>query len=394
MDRQSLLEQELRGSINFMLDYTNLNPRSPGFGLTVDATKDLRIASIAATGFALSGWVIACERGWLTRQRALEITRGTLRTLLQQVPHQHGFFAHFLDMETAERWGKCEYSTIDTALCLNGVLNGVITAAAYFRDNEVQELADAILKRVDWPFIIFEDAGQSLFYMAYNPDREGDYVEGEPGYISRWDMAAEQKMMYLQAAGQIEPTLARRLYAGFRRDKRIFNAQEVIVNPGGNLFAYQFSEAWLDTASYLDPDGIDWFENTRRASLAHRQFAIDQSSQFKTYGANSWGSSAGDRAAQAIVHGATMSLAHRQRSWKSNPTERYPFMEPYHHSPLSRSRLWRCLSICIENIRKPGANTVSSIRTIWMSIHPGIAAHSTASTKAVRCLWLKTTSPG
>lgn len=304
MDRQSLLEQELRGSINFLLDYTNLNPQSPGFGLTVDATKDLRIASIAATGFALTGWVIACERGWLTRQRALEITRGTLRTLLHQVPHQHGFFAHFLDMETAERWGKCEYSTIDTALCLNGV----ITAAAYFRDNEVQELADAILKRVNWPFIIFEDAGQSLFYMAYNPDREGDYVEGEPGYISRWDMAAEQKMMYLQAAGQIEPTLARRLYAGFRRDKRIFNAQDVIVNPGGNLFAYQFSEAWLDTARYLDPDGIDWFENTRRASLANRQFAIDQASQFKTYGANSWGSSAGDSPWGYDVSGAPPAL--------------------------------------------------------------------------------------
>ena len=52
--------------------------------------------------------------------------------------------------------------------------------------------------------------------MAYNPDRGGDYVEGDPGFISRWDMAAEQRMMYLQAAPYLEPDLARRLYAGSR----------------------------------------------------------------------------------------------------------------------------------------------------------------------------------
>lgn len=304
MDQKSLLEREVQGSVEFFLDYTNLDPQSRGYGLTVDATKNLEIASIAATGFALSAWVIGSERGILPKQRALEITRGTLNTLLHHVSQHRGFFAHFLKMDSGERRGKCEYSTIDTALCLNGV----ITAAAYFQDAQVEAMAAEVLERVDWPYIIFEVDGQTRFHMAYNPDRDGDYVEGRPGFISQWDMAAEQKMMYLQAAGQIEAGLARRLYQGFRRDKGIFEGQEIIVNPGGTLFAYQFSEAWLDTAKVLDADGVDWFNNTRLATLANRSFCMAHAGRFKTYHANSWGCSAGDAPWGYDVSGATPAL--------------------------------------------------------------------------------------
>lgn len=304
MNTSALLHRELQGSIEFFLRHTNLDPHSQGFGLTVDSTKKPALASIAASGFALTAWVIASERGLLPRPRALEITRQTLHTLLHHASHQRGFFAHFLHMDSAQRWGKCEYSTIDTALCLNGV----ITAAAYFQDNEINELAQQLLERVDWNYIIFEEDGQALFHMAYNPDKGGDYVHGQAGFISRWDMAAEQKMMYLQAAAQIEPSLARRLYNGFRRDIGRFDGRDIIINPGGTLFVHHFSEAWLDVAKYLDPNGVDWFENTRLASLANRQFCIDHSQRYKTYHTRSWGLSAGDSPWGYEVAGSAPSL--------------------------------------------------------------------------------------
>ena len=304
MDPLSLLHAELQGSIEFFLQFTNLDPHSQGFGLTADSTKKPDFASIAATGFALSAWAIASERGLLPPERALEITRGTLHTLLHHTSHHHGFFAHFLDINDAQRWGKCEYSTIDTALCLNGV----ITAAAYFQDDQVREMAAELLERVDWDFITFETDGQAMLRMAYNPDHGGDHVSGAPGFISQWDMAAEQKMMYLQAAGHIEPDLARRLYAGFSRDKGKSDGHEIIICPGGTLFVYQFSEAWLDTASYLDPDGVDWFNNTRLAILANRDFCIEHAGDFKTFHADSWGSSAGDSPWGYEVAGSAPSL--------------------------------------------------------------------------------------
>lgn len=301
VDTQTILQNELKGSFDFFLHFTNLKPGSPGFGLTVDSTKTPHIASIAAVGFTLSAWVIAVERGFMSRPQALDITRQTLDTLLHHTSHHHGFFAHFLDMTSGVRLRKCEYSTIDTALCLNGV----ITAAAYFQDPTVSDLAQQLLDRVDWEFIIFERNGQPLFHMAYNPDVDGDYVADQPGFISQWDMAAEQKMMYLQAAACLPPTLARQLYHGFSRDIGYHEGQQIIFNPGGNLFAYQFSKAWFDAAHYLDPDGIDWFHNTRLATLANRAFCIENASVFRTYHANSWGASCGDSPWGYDVSGST-----------------------------------------------------------------------------------------
>lgn len=301
MDTTTILDAEIKGSIEFFLNFTNLDPNSRGFGLTVDSTKDIRAASIASVGFALTAWVIGAERGLIPPVQACDITRHTLQTLLYNVSHFHGFFAHFLEMDSGRRLRKCEYSTIDTSLCLNGV----ITAAAYFPDEEIQQLAHQLLERVDWNFIVFEDKGKTLFRMAYNPDQHGDYVTGECGFISRWDMAAEQKMMYLQAAEWLEPGTARALYQGFNREIGYFEGQPVIINPGGNLFAYQFSKAWLDTARYLDSDGVDWFYNSRLAALANRSFCMEHAAEYKTYHANSWGLSAGDSPRGYRVYGST-----------------------------------------------------------------------------------------
>lgn len=304
MDFSTLLQNEIKGSILFFRDYTNLTYGSRGYGLTVDNTRDPRTASIAATGFALTAWAIAVERGLLPRDEALRIVHGTLDTLLHRVSHFHGFFAHFLDIHSGARWKRCEFSTIDTALCLNGV----VTAAAYFQDSETQQAAQELLERVDWESLVFTERGKTLFRMAYNPDQGGDYVEGAPGWISRWDMAAEQKMMYLLAAGRLPPETARALYAGFDRPSAPFGGGRIIFNPGGNLFAYLFSEAWLDCSRYLDPYGVDWFENTRLAAAANREFCIGLSGKFRTFHQRSWGASCGDGPQGYEVCGSRPSL--------------------------------------------------------------------------------------
>lgn len=304
MDHRQILLDELKGSVDFFLHFTNLQTNSPGFGLTVDLNKKPHLASIASTGYALTAWVIGAERGFISRERAREITRQTLDTLLDHASHYHGFFAHFMDIGTGERFKKCEYSTIDTAICINGA----ITAAAYFHDSEISQKTHQLLERVDWPLIIFEENDKTLFRMAYNPDAQGDYVHNKTGFISQWDMAAEQKMMYLQAAGYIDAGVARKLYAGFHRDKGIYTGQEVIIHPGGGLYVYQCSEAWLDVGRYLDPHGVDWFRNTRLAALANRAFCLEHSDRFKTYHETSWGLSAGDSPHGYAVFGGSPSL--------------------------------------------------------------------------------------
>jgi hypothetical protein len=87
------------------------------------------------------------------------------------------------------------------------------------------------------------------------------------------------------------------------RYRRLCRAK-LIVNPDGNLFAYLYSEAWLDVRTYVDPDGIDWFNNTRLAVQANRAFCISFSHLYRTYHADSWGLSAGDSPTGYYVSGA------------------------------------------------------------------------------------------
>ena len=323
--------------------------------------------------------MIASERGLLPRQRALEITRGTLHTLLHHASHHRGFFAHFLDINDAQRRGKCEYSTIDTALCLNGV----ITAAAYFQDDGdpragsrtagagglgLHRFRDAMVRRCcAWPTTRIKAAITSA---------------AQPDFISQWDMAAEQKMMYLQAAGQIEPDLARRLYAGFSRDTGNSDGPARLSScPAGALFAYQFSEAWLDTAQL---SGSRWAStgSTTRGWRHWRtaDFCMEHAGDFKTYHANSWGVKCGRQPV-----GVRVATAARRRCTNPAHAAPYPFPGRWRGCRSSPN-----LSPGDDRLSVPrtsanvGQVSAFSTPTTSVSIRRGTAARSTASTKAVR----------
>src|SRR6476659_4665388 len=99
----------------------------PDTGLTRDrAPADGGVrkapASIAATGFALSAWCIADQRGWLPRGEARRRVQLTLGFVATKVPHEHGWIYHYVDAHTGARAWKSEASTIDTALFLQGAL--------------------------------------------------------------------------------------------------------------------------------------------------------------------------------------------------------------------------------------------------------------------------------
>src|SRR5204863_2400255 len=64
------------------------------------------------------------------------------------------------------------------------------------------------------------------------------------------------------------------------------------------LFGHQYSHVWIDFRgirdAYMRGKGIDYFENSRRATLSQRSYAISNPGQWKDYGANVRGLAAGD----------------------------------------------------------------------------------------------------
>ncbi len=283
-----LLESELKKSFAFFIDQANRNPKTTGYGLVVDNTAKPTEASIASVGFGLTMLPIGVERGYITRQDALKAARLTLRTFLDHISHHLGFFIHFVNIDTGAPRPGCEYSTIDTAI----FLNGAVVVDAYFDDLELHELFNSIYGRIDWNAYVFERDNKLLFRMAYNPVEGGDYRQkSSDPWIWQWDMTAEQLSLYFLAAGseKITPDVAKRLYRGFNRNKASYKDYEYVYSPGNALFVYQYSHAWIDFHNYRDPDGFDWAKNTRIATYANREWCIDHKDRYPILGENMWG---------------------------------------------------------------------------------------------------------
>jgi hypothetical protein len=81
------------------------------------------------------------------------------------------------------------------------------------------------------------------------------------------------------------------------------------------LFGYQYSHVWIDFRGirdrYMREKGIDYFENSRRATLAHRAYAMTNTMGWEGYGENVWGLTACDGPLDAtIAIGGTMRTFH------------------------------------------------------------------------------------
>ncbi|AMP00247.1 hypothetical protein CAter10_2619 [Collimonas arenae] len=88
-------------------------------GLVVDKSAPDWPASIAAVGLAFAAYPITVERDFIGREAAVRRALKILRFFRNspQGPESdasghHGFYYHFLDMQTGRRIWRCEYSTI------------------------------------------------------------------------------------------------------------------------------------------------------------------------------------------------------------------------------------------------------------------------------------------
>jgi len=66
----------------------------------------------------------------------------------------------------------------------------------------------------------------------------------------------------------------------------------------GPLFGHQYTHVWVDFRGirddYMRAHGMDYFENSRRATYTQRRYAIANPRHWQAYGKNIWGLSASD----------------------------------------------------------------------------------------------------
>lgn len=283
-----------RRTFQFFWDTTNeLN------GLTPDRFPSRPFSSIASTGFALTAYPIGVENGWVSRNQAVQRTLTTLTFLraARMGPQRegrsghHGFYYHFIDMQNGQRYAPwVELSSVDTGLLMMGVL----FAQSYYdrdepREAEIRKLADELYRRVEWPWL---QQRAPLISMGWYP---------ESGFIAHdWQGYNEAMLVYILAmASPTHPVSADawRVWTRSYDDSwGVFEGQEYLSF--APQFGHQYNHVWIDFRGirdeYMQDRGIDYFENSRRATYAQRAYAIENPMQWKDYGEDVWGLSASD----------------------------------------------------------------------------------------------------
>jgi hypothetical protein len=284
---EQFLEELERASFLFFRECTH-----PLTGLVKDrdnaaGATAAKVASIAATGFGLSAWCLANERRWVSHAESRDHVLKTLRFIAREFRHEHGFYFHFIDWATGERVWKCELSSIDTAILLCGVL----TCRAHFDDKEIRSLASEIFDRADFDWM--RNGGATLTH-GWKP--ESGFLE------ARWDSYCELMMLYLLALGSNQHAISPEAWHAWRRPKLNYAGEEFIYDPHAPLFIHQYSHAWFDFRGKRDAYA-DYFENSVKATRAHREFCASLSNEFPHYSRELWGISASDSARGYVVWG-------------------------------------------------------------------------------------------
>ena len=285
-----------------------LHETNPDNGLVRDKTDPAAPCSIAAVGLALATIPVVVERGVIIRKFAAKIARRRLRNLLDlpqgptpDVAGYKGFFYHFLDMKTGERFEESELSTVDTALFLAGAL----FCQSYFdgpsaEEVEIRELVEEIYRRVDWKWA-----------QARPPAINHGWTPADGFMEYDWRGYNEAMLLYIIAMGS--PTFPVNADAwtewtstydkNWRKD---FGQEYLGFAP---LFGHQYSHVWLDLRdiqdAYMRKRGLDYFENSRRAVYAQQAYAVANPLRCTDYGTTIWGITASDGPADVEIEDAS-----------------------------------------------------------------------------------------
>jgi hypothetical protein len=249
-------------------------------------------------GFALTAYPIGVERGYVSREAARQRVLLTLR-FLRDAPQgpqprgvigHKGFFYHFLDMDTGQRFQQTELSTVDTALLLAGVL----FCQSYFDDDHpdeaaIRDLAEDLYARVDWR------------WAQPRPHAISHGWSPESGFLPYdWRGYSEAMLVYILALGSPTFPADPRAWAEWTRGYdddwgTHFDQEHLFFGPH---FGHQYSHIWIDFRGiqddYMRSRGIDYFENSRRATRAQRAYAMANPGGWRGYGEDIWGLTACD----------------------------------------------------------------------------------------------------
>ncbi|UII77219.1 beta-glucosidase [Flagellimonas sp. HMM57] len=256
---------------------------------------DKDIVTIGGSGFGLMAILVGVERGFITREQALERYEKAI-DFLTKADRFHGAWPHWL-IPTGKTASFSKHDDggdlVETAFLIQGLL----TVKEYFKDGNEREkqLVETIQKlweEVEWDW--YTKGGENALYWHWSPNHKWKMNFKVMGYN-------EALIMYVLAASSPTHPVSKEVYTeGWARNGDISNGTtyydldtELDHYPGGNspvgpLFWAHYSHLGLNPKGLKDQFGDYWKLNQNHA-LIHYRHSVENPNDFKGYGEKCWG---------------------------------------------------------------------------------------------------------
>ncbi len=331
--------------------------------------------SIASVGYYLSLLPDAVARGRMDEETARRRAEQVLKFLESHAEHHSGLLYHFIDLKTGQRFFECEFSSLDTAI----LLNGCMVVSVRFR-GEIGEIADRLMDRVDWTAFCLPatDRHAATLSMGWQPGT---------GLLGPMDIrSSEFAMPYMLAIGAKHHPIDAQLWDDTRVERGVV-AGIPLLNPGHGLFTSYYGLGWHSQQFCRRINAMELWQNAEASARANRAFCeLEESKTYLQASGNWWGISAGDSpdgyfapgllpgaargtvwptATVAAIPWAESQIKVDLVSWRQSPVWQY-VSGPYGIAPFNLERNWVGEDLIGIDLGSMAVNIVNSRRgTIW-----------------------------
>jgi hypothetical protein len=291
-----LLEQVQRQTFGYFWEGGHVGSDLAPDGIPARSHHPQDLVATGASGFGIMAMLVAVERGWISREAALE-RLGRKLDLLTRATCYHGVFPHFLDGRTGATIPFMRKDDGGDLVETSLLFMGLLCARQYFqRDNSaeksIRDRINYLWDEVEWDWHTRD--GRELLYWHWSPNN-GWAMNHE---IRGWN---ECLITYVLAASSRRHAIDASVYhRGFAAGRDFINGRQYYgielplgVPYGGPLFFAHYSFCGIDPRGLKDRYADYWQQNIRHVQINRAHCAANPHG-YKGLSALCWGLTASD----------------------------------------------------------------------------------------------------
>jgi hypothetical protein len=291
MSDDSLMEMVQRYSFRYFREFQH-----PASGMARERNTSGDIVTTGGTGFGVMAWIVAVERGWVSRTEGVDYMLKLL-SFLQISNRFAGVFPHWMNGQTG---AVQPFSTFDNGGDLvetSFLIQGLLTARQYFTRTTPEETAirqqiTEIWQAVNWQF--YRKTNENVLYWHYSPNYTWRMNFQLKGYF-------EALITYILAVAAPTKGVPASVYhqgwagnANYRNGQSYYGHRlQVGPNAGGPLFFAHYSFLGFDPRRKKDAYANYWHHNVAQ-TLINWEYCKSNPLSKTGYSAENWGLTSSD----------------------------------------------------------------------------------------------------